>query len=101
MTRIQRTSAFIALGWFMAGTALASGPWRASEGNTTGWQLMSNEERIAHQAQIRSFDSYDACHAYQLEHHQLMLVRAKAQGLTLRATVRDACKALLPAANQR
>jgi hypothetical protein len=101
MTSIARTSVLVALGWFMAGTALASGPWRASEGNTTGWQLMSSEERIAHQAQIRSFDSYDACHAYQLEHHQLMLVRAKAQGLTLRTTARDACEALLPAATLR
>lgn len=85
----------------MAGSALASGPWRASQGNTTGWRLMSSEERIAHQARIRSFDTYDACHTYQREHHQLMLVRAKAQGLTLAAPERDACQALLPPATLR
>jgi hypothetical protein len=36
------------------GSGGARGPWRASESNTHGWQLMTPEERIAHQAPVRS-----------------------------------------------
>lgn len=80
----------------MAATASARGPLRASEGNTSGWHLMSQQERIEHQAKIRSFKTLEACRAYQAEHHQLMLMRAQAQGLPLRPNRHDFC-AHLPA----
>ncbi|BCO25268.1 hypothetical protein MIZ03_0128 [Rhodoferax lithotrophicus] len=72
-------------------TALARGPLRASEGNTSGWHLMSAQERIDHQSKIRSFKTLEACRAYQAEHHQLMLARAQSQGQPLRLNHRDFC----------
>ena len=79
-------------------SVLARGPLRASEGNTSGWHLMSPQERIEHQTKIRSFKTLEACRAYQGEHHQLMQTRAQAQGRPLQANRRDFC-AHLPAAN--
>ena len=84
----------------MSATALARGPLRASEDNTSGWHLMSPQERIAHQAQIRSFKTLEACRTYQAEHHQRMLARAQAQGRPLRPQRRDFCTHL-PAGNVR
>lgn len=81
-----------------AGSAGARGPWRAGEGNSAGWQLMSPEERIEHQAKIRSFRRYEDCHAYQLAHHQLMAARASTQGRPLRGEGRDFCEHLRPPA---
>lgn len=72
-------------------SVFARGPWRANEGNTTGWYLMSPEERIEHQAKIRGFRSYEVCHAYQLEHHRLMAARADEKGLQLPTDRRDFC----------
>ena len=82
----------------MAGSAHAFGPWRANEGNTRGWQLMSPKERIEHQAKIRSFTSYDECHAYQVAHHRLMEERAEQMGLPPPGGGggRDFCAHLLP-----
>lgn len=78
------------------GMAQAAGPWRANEENTRGWMLMSPEERIEHQAKIRSFSNYDDCHAYQAAHHRLMQERAARLGLTLPEHGRDACAHLRP-----
>lgn len=75
----------------MTTTALARGPLRASEVNTSGWHLMSQQERLEHQAKIRSLKTLEACRAYQVEHHQLMLARAEAQGRPLRLKSRDFC----------
>ncbi|QID19350.1 hypothetical protein G3580_18060 [Nitrogeniibacter mangrovi] len=91
MTRSRRNAVLALLGLAMAASVGARGPWRADEGNTVGWQLMSPEERIEHQARIRSFTDYDACHAYQLEHHRLMEARAAERGLRLPSVRRDAC----------
>lgn len=82
----------------VSATASARGPLRASEGNTSGWHLMSQQERIEHQSKIRSFKTLETCRAYQAEHHQLMLTRAQAQGLPLSPNKRDFC-AHLPADN--
>ena len=79
----------------MATTASARGPLRASEGNTSGWHLMSQQERIEHQTKIRSLKTLEACRAYQAEHHQLMLTRAQAQGLPLSPQRHDFCAHLL------
>lgn len=87
---------WIGLLWLLSATTQARGPWRADEQNTRGWQLMSPEERIEHQAKMRGFRDYGACHAYQLEQHRRMAERAHDQGLTLPQVPRDACVHLRP-----
>jgi hypothetical protein len=75
----------------MASSAHAVGPWRANEGNTRGWQLMTPKERIEHQAKIRNFTRYEDCHAYQIAHHRLMQERAERMGLSLPGDRHDFC----------
>ena len=87
---IRRRLIFSVLLAVFAGMAEARGPWRASEGNSAGWQFMSPEERIEHQARIRGFRTYDDCQAYRQQHHALMEERARAAGQTLRHG-RDFC----------
>jgi hypothetical protein len=77
--------------------AEARGPWRASEDNTRGWQLMTPEERVEHQARVRRFKTLDECRAYQQEHHREMELRASARGSALRSGGRDICEHLKPA----
>ncbi|GAB3543095.1 hypothetical protein GCM10027343_16160 [Noviherbaspirillum agri] len=55
---------------------------------------MSPEERIAHQAKMRSFENYEECSRYQLEHQRLMEARAAQQGVQLRHGRRDVCAEL-------
>lgn len=86
----------LALSFFLAGSVQARGPWRASEGNTSGWQYMTPEERVEHQARIRSFRRYEDCVAYRQQHHQQMAERARAQGEVLRQGRREICAHLLP-----
>lgn len=74
-----------------ANTVEARGPWRASEENSAGWQFMSPEERIEHQARIRGFRTYEACQAYRQQHHELMAERARAAGKVLHQGRRDIC----------
>ncbi|WP_153132712.1 hypothetical protein [Dechloromonas hortensis] len=81
-----------------SGAVQARGPWRASEENTRGWQLMTPEERVEHQARIRSFQRLDECEAYQQAHHRLMLERAARQGRQLSTGGRDICDHLRPSA---
>jgi len=85
----------------LAGLASAAGPWRAGESNTRGWELMTTEERLAHQAKIRAFERYEDCRAYQLEHHHAMQERARQQGRTLGAERQDFCAHLQPAGRAR
>lgn len=87
---------WLALAFFLAGPAAARGPWRASESNTSGWQYMTPEERIAHQARIRGFTNYADCLAYRQAHHQQMAERAQARGEVLTPGRRDVCAHLLP-----
>lgn len=84
-------SAALVIGLLLIGAASARGPWRASESNTRGWQLMSPEERIEHQAKIRSFTKLEECRSYQVSHHQLMEERAQQRGLALAGSGRDIC----------
>ncbi len=77
-------------------TAQARGPWRASEANTRGWQFMTPDERVAHQARVRGFTRLEDCRAYQQEHHRLMVERARAQGAALPGGGRDICAHLEP-----
>ena len=56
----------------LVGTAWARGPWRAGAGNTTGWQLMTPEERVEHQRRILALAQYRECHfGLRLAAHQL------------------------------
>lgn len=71
--------------------AEARGPWRAGENNTRGWDLMTPEERIEHQARIRGFTTLPPCLAYREEHHRLMEQRARERGVALRGGGRDFC----------
>ena len=99
---MNKNLTFVALiAALLTAPVLARGPWRASEDNTGGWHLMSPKERLAHQAQIRSFKSYADCHAYQLAHHQQMQARATAQGATLNPDGRDICAHLRPESASR
>jgi hypothetical protein len=79
-----------------AADGAARGPWRASEENTRGWQLMSPGERLEHQTRIRGFRTLEECRAYQQEHHRLMEQRAVARGVALPAGAQDVCEHLQP-----
>lgn len=79
------------IGLAAGGTSASAAPWRASEGNTRGWMLMSPQERIEHQARVRGFIDYTACEAYRAEHHALMVQRARERGLDLPGGGRDFC----------
>lgn len=81
-----------------SGNALARGPWRASAANTPGWQLMTPEEHIAHQARIRQFHTLAECEAYRREHHRELAARAQQQGQILNDEGRDFCAHLRPPA---
>lgn len=92
--------ATLTLAAFAVNRPCAAEPRRADSSNTRGWQIMTPEERIAHQAKIRSFNDYSACRAYQADHHRRMEDRARQQGRTLAKEQRDACahlEATLPA----
>lgn len=77
------------------------GPVRANEANTRGWQLMTPEERIEHQATIRGFKAYEQCREYQIRHHERMQQRARERGLTLPARRRDFCEHLASPSSPR
>jgi hypothetical protein len=74
--------------------AWARGPWRAGATNTAGWQFMSPEERVEHQRRLRRFETFDACAAYQAEHHALMAERAQRAGVALQPERLGACAQL-------
>lgn len=94
MRRITRWFILALLPMAMANTVFARGPWRASEDNVSGWQLMTPDERIRHQTKIRGFSQYEDCHAYQLEHHRLMEERAREKKLQLGPRQHDICRHL-------
>jgi hypothetical protein len=77
--------------------AEARGPWRAGEDNSRGWQFMTPEERIEHQARVRGFKTLDECRVYQQEHHRQMEQRARERGAVLPSRRRDICEHLKPA----
>ena len=66
---------------------LAAAPapsFAAEEGKTVyGWQLMTEQERDAHRAKMRSLNTEEEREAYRQEHHERMQARAKEQGATL------------------
>jgi len=48
-----------------------------------GWQLMSEQERLEHNAKMQSMKTQEERSQYRLEHHEMMEQRAKEQGVTL------------------
>lgn len=82
----------------LTGATLAQAPgpgggrgqgWQFGAGNTPGWALMSEVERVEHRNRMMSFQSYGECRTYLEGHHQAMEARAKEQGKTLRAAPRS------------
>jgi hypothetical protein len=62
--------------------------------NTTGWTLMTAEERKANQAKMRAVTSYEECKLLQEENHKTMESRAKENGVTLSATRLNGCNVM-------
>ena len=88
---LNKLMAALAIGLLLSSAASARGPWRASEANTRGWELMSPEERIEHQTRIRGFTTLEECRNYQVSHHQLMEERARQRGVALPGGGKDVC----------
>jgi len=79
------------------GMGSGTGAGRAQWGSdfTPGWTLMSQQERNEHRDRMRSMKSYEECHAYQAQHHEQMVARAKERGGAAPAQPRrDACAGL-------
>ena len=92
----KKFSSALIVALLLVGTVSARGPWRASEANTRGWLFMSPEERIEHQARIRSFTTLEECRNYQVSHHKLMEERARQHGMLLPSGGQDICQHLKP-----
>lgn len=73
------------------GSRMECSKFCSGKNNVYGWQLMSAEEREAHQQKMRSMKTYEECKAYQDEHHSQMEARAKEQGKTLPAPRYNGC----------
>jgi hypothetical protein len=62
---------------------------------TPGWAMMNPQERKDHQDRMRAMTTYDECKAYQDQHHEQMVARAKERGgKVLKQPRRDACGSL-------
>lgn len=92
--RSKVMASLLVLGLLTITDAWASGPWRAANQNTTGWQYMTPNERVEHQRHMRSFATYEECKAYQAEHHALIAVRALKQGIALKPRPDSGCRQL-------
>jgi hypothetical protein len=103
MKLMPKYSALAALGFGVGALAFAQGVaaqgpgpgpgnMRFGPSNTSGWALMTRQERIEHQSQIRSMKTYEECKAYVEQHHTQMVERAKEKGRAAPAQARsDAC----------
>jgi hypothetical protein len=63
-----------------------------NQDNTVGWALMTPQERTEHRTKMWSFKSYEECTAYQQQHHDTMMARAKEQGKTIAQPRANACE---------
>ncbi|MGB0127825.1 MAG: hypothetical protein WBP72_09310 [Rhodocyclaceae bacterium] len=79
------------MGAGMGGGMGAGGGWRASQGNTPGFLLMTPQERTEHQAKMGSVRTYGECKAYLDQHRSKMEAKAKEQGKTLTHMRADPC----------
>lgn len=75
------------------GGGRGAGRWGADY--TPGWAMMTSQERDEHRNRMRAMTTYDECHAYQTQHHEQMVARAKERGTkALGQPRRDACAGL-------
>jgi hypothetical protein len=85
----------------LAASALAQGPGPSGKGhggmhmgpnNTSGWGLMTKEERMEHQDKMSAMQNHGECTAYIEQHHVMMVERAKEKGRPMPGKPkRDAC----------
>ena len=67
------------------------GPGMSDE-SMPGWAMMSEQEREAHRARMRSHMDPQECQRYMEEHRERMVQRARERGLNLPGPVpREAC----------
>ena len=64
---------------------------RFNQNNTTGWSLMTPEERTTQQTKMRAVKTYDECKVVQGEHRAVMEARAKEKGVTLPVPPQNGC----------
>ena len=62
--------------------------------NTTGWSLMTPQERTAHQTQMRAVTTYDECKTLLEENHKIMEARAKEKGVKLPTPRQNGCEVM-------
>ncbi len=62
------------------GMGPGAGAMRWGADVTPGWALMTEQERREHQERMRTMTTYEACKAYQAQHHEQMAARAKERG---------------------
>lgn len=67
---------------------------RAGAGITPGWSLMTQQERDEHRTKMLGMKTYDECKAYQAQHHEQMVARAKERGKAMPVPRRDPCAGL-------
>jgi hypothetical protein len=67
---------------------------RPDAGNTSGWGMMTPQERQEHRQHMADFKTYDECHAYMEKHHAEMVDRAKQRGIAAPGQPRDMCAGL-------
>ena len=73
----------------MMGPGMGAG---MSDESMPGWAMMSEQEREAHRARMRSHMDPQECQRYMAEHHERMVQRAKERGLNPPGPVpREAC----------
>ncbi|MBS1208176.1 MAG: hypothetical protein H6R19_574 [Proteobacteria bacterium] len=63
----------------------------AGQNGTRGYALMTQEERSAHQAQMRQVKTVDECTQLQTQQRVAMEARAKEKGITLPTPRQNAC----------
>lgn len=63
--------------------------------DTSGWSMMSRQERRDHHDKMMAMTDHGACTTHMQDHHAKMAERAKARGVTMPAQPRrDACAGL-------
>ena len=66
---------------------------RFGSSNTSGWSLMTPEERTAHRDKMHGMKTLDECKSYTEEHHKSMEARSKDKGVKVPAAPRiDMCE---------
>jgi hypothetical protein len=74
------------------GMGMGPGNVRMGPGYTSGWALMSEQERTEHRNRMLGMKSYDECKSYAEQHHAQMTERAREKGRpTPVMPRRDAC----------